>query len=267
MLKKFLIPHKDNRYRPHVFRLAGIAVLASVLAVGTGIAVFQQTLLSRTDMLAAVASSAMIDVTNQDRGSLGLTPLRTSALLTRAAQEKADDMAAKGYFAHVSPEGLTPWHWMSDVGYQYVFAGENLAVNFDDSAQVVQAWMNSPTHRANIVSQNFSEIGIATARGMYLGQESTFVVQMFARPVNPQNAAAAGAAPLAVFLTSPSTLVDNILIFLAAMILISLVSIVIIEAGRSNTRGMLIGVAMLLVVVGLYFTYGSFIFTGGIVGP
>jgi hypothetical protein len=102
--------------------------------------------------------------------------------LVAAAQAKANDMAAKGYFAHVSPDGRTSWSWFKDAGYAFSYAGENLAVDFTDSGNVNQAWLNSPTHRANIMNGHFTEIGIATAVGEYEGHTTTFVVQMFGTP-------------------------------------------------------------------------------------
>ncbi|MEI6553150.1 MAG: CAP domain-containing protein, partial [bacterium] len=75
-----------------------------------------------------------------------------------------------------------PWYWIDQTGYQYSSAGENLAVNFDYSKDVVQAWMNSPTHRANIVKAKYQEIGIGIAEGFYQGRPSVFVVQMFGTP-------------------------------------------------------------------------------------
>jgi hypothetical protein len=104
-------------------------------------------------------------------------------LLNQAAQEKADDMAQNGYFAHTSPDGKTPWYWLDQVGYNYSYAGENLAVNFTDSQDVTAAWMNSPEHRANILKANYTEVGTGVAEGMYDGNETIFVAQDFGTPV------------------------------------------------------------------------------------
>jgi hypothetical protein len=103
-------------------------------------------------------------------------------LLTVAAQDKANDEATKGYFAHTSPQGLTPWYWFQQVGYNFDYAGENLAVNFSDSEDVTTAWMNSPEHRANILNTDFTQIGIAAAQGVYEGEPTTFVVEEFGTP-------------------------------------------------------------------------------------
>jgi hypothetical protein len=119
---------------------------------------------------------------------------------------KAQDMAAKGYFAHTSPEGRSPWYWFDQAGYKFIFAGENLAVNFDETKDVENALLASPTHRANILDKNFTEIGIATYPGEYKGMRTTFVVESFGTPQKKAVAAAPkpaepAAAPVAVATT------------------------------------------------------------------
>lgn len=136
-----------------------------------------------SNTLATVINAVLVDLVNADRSAQGLGTLTPDPLLALAAQQKANDMAAKGYFAHTSPDGKEPWYWISQVGYQYETAGENLAVKFSDSQEVETAWMNSPTHRANLLNAKFTHVGIATAEGMYKGEPTVFVVQMFARPV------------------------------------------------------------------------------------
>ncbi len=140
--------------------------------------------------MAAVISAVLVDFANQDRAELALPELNVNPVLTAAAQAKANDMAAKGYFAHTSPEGLDSWHWFKEAGYDYQYAGENLAVNFSDSGDVEKAWMNSPTHRDNIVNPKYTEIGIAVATGTYQGRGAVFAVQMFGRQKTQQEAAA-----------------------------------------------------------------------------
>lgn len=132
------------------------------------------------DFLAAVYAETLVTLANKSR----VIELKVNPVLVKAAQNKADDMAAKGYFSHVTPEGKTPWQWISEAGYNYVYAGENLAVNFTESEDVNKAWLNSPTHRANIVNTKFTEIGIATAEGLYNGRKATYVVQMFGTPIS-----------------------------------------------------------------------------------
>jgi len=177
------IPHEENGYKPHFFRVRAVITTALVIAMlSVGAFALQNILVRAHTFLAAVIASALVDFTNIDRATNELQSLATSPILERAAQLKADDMAAKGYFAHQTPEGYSPWHWFEEAGYNFTYAGENLAVYFSDSADVERAWMNSPTHRANILNSHFTEIGIATAKGMYQGRETVFVVQMFGRP-------------------------------------------------------------------------------------
>ena len=160
--------------------LVGLALLFGLL-VGFS-SIFNLPVFSLSS-LSAIYANVLADLANKDRNLESISQLAVSESLTKAAQAKADDMAEKSYFAHISPEGRTPWYWMDKVGYEYAYAGENLAINFDESADVDAAWMNSPAHRANIVNTKFTEIGIATAEGFYEGRPTTFVVQMFGTPL------------------------------------------------------------------------------------
>jgi len=91
-------------------------------------------------------------------------------------------MAEHEYFSHYSPEGVSPWCWFDEAGYVYAHAGENLAIHFTDSTEVVEAWMDSPTHRENIVDPKYTEIGVGTARGEFDGYDTVYVVQLFGAP-------------------------------------------------------------------------------------
>lgn len=172
MKKKF-----DKKY---ITRIGALTLVVLALSI------FSSNIISvvgkGTDFLSAVVSSVLVDLTNTDRASANLSELKINPKLIEAAQAKADDMASKSYFAHNSPEGRTPWYWFGKAGYDYKYAGENLAVNFVESKDVEQAWMASPTHKWNIMNKNFTEIGIATSTGIYEGKEAIFVVQMFGKP-------------------------------------------------------------------------------------
>jgi hypothetical protein len=136
--------------------------------------------------MAAVLPAVLADLTNAERQSEKLDALTVNPILNKAAEMKAEDMATKGYFAHTSPEGKTPWYWLDQVGYQYEYAGENLAINFTDSKDVTDAWMNSPTHRANIVKDKYTEVGTGISQGIYNGKETVFVVQVYANPITKE---------------------------------------------------------------------------------
>ncbi len=181
VLKNTFVPHAGNHYAPHLLREASVLTLTALI-----IALFVVSNYPITDnarFTAEVLPTVLVDMANSDRRVSNESALTINPLLQSAAQEKANDMLAKGYFAHTSPEGITPWHWFNDVGYSYAYAGENLAMGFFESNDVNQAWLNSPLHRQNILNQNFTEIGIATSHGLYRGVETTFVVQMFGKPL------------------------------------------------------------------------------------
>lgn len=125
------------------------------------------------------AEEQIINLTNQERTSRGLTELRYNARLSAAAEAKAIDMLNNGYFNHMAPSGRTPWQFIEDAGYHYVKAGENLAIDFQTIEAPVPAWMASPTHRANILKPAYKEVGIARVKGEFQGRETFVVVQMF----------------------------------------------------------------------------------------
>lgn len=131
------------------------------------------------DSLSAIYAAVLVNLTNQNRAAANISELKVNPLLEKAAQMKADDMAAKSYFAHNTPDGKTPWYWLEQAGYEYIYAGENLAVNFENSEDVETAWMNSRGHFLNIMNPKYTEIGIATSTGTYKNRTAIFVVQMF----------------------------------------------------------------------------------------
>lgn len=181
-MKNYLIPNKNNKYEPHIFQTKKmVSILLLTLAIAF-LASIGNVILNTTGLLASIQSAFLVDLANKDRLEENVSVLTINPVLVEAAQKKANDMAEKSYFAHTSPEGRTPWYWFGQVGYNYVYAGENLAVNFTESVDVHEAWLASPTHRKNILDQRFTEIGIATAEGFYKGRKATFVVQMFGKP-------------------------------------------------------------------------------------
>lgn len=189
------MPRNNDVPRRTLPGVKGFIALGIVL--GTLVCISQaEYIVSRIPQVAAVISSVLVELTNSDRTARGLSTLTVSPVLTAVAEAKAKDMALKGYFAHTSPEGLTPWYWFKENNYKFLYAGENLAVDFTESYDVERAWMNSPTHRANIVGTQFTEIGIATAQGTYQGRPTTFVVQVFAAPAPVQAVRTAPVRPV-----------------------------------------------------------------------
>jgi hypothetical protein len=183
--KKHFIPHEGNQHRPHILRDDSTRHIV-VLVLALELIVFIIPSLANLGLsggTAAVLPAVLGDLTNKERQADNLPMLSVNPLLTLAAQMKADDMASKSYFAHTSPEGKTPWYWIELAGYKYQYAGENLAVNFRDSEDVTAAWLKSPTHKANIVKANYTEMGTGIARGLYQGRQTVFVAQVYANPL------------------------------------------------------------------------------------
>ncbi len=134
----------------------------------------------------ALSVLGVIEYTNIARSlNGGLPALTGNETLNRDAQMKVDDMFAKQYFEHVSPAGVGPGDLAKTVGYAYVIVGENLALgDFGSDAKLVDAWMNSPGHRANILNKYYQEIGVAVGKGMYDGRETWLAVQSFGMPLS-----------------------------------------------------------------------------------
>lgn len=186
---RIFIPSKDNNFKPDFLERTSMGIMLVLVMLTFAVANIQSLIwIDSSRMVSTVLPAVIVDLTNEERSGGSLTTLRRNTLLDHAAQMKAEDMVEKEYFAHYSPEGLSPWHWLIKAGYAYHEAGENLAVHFTDSKDVVEAWMGSPGHRANIVNKNYTEIGVGSARGEYNGVPTVYVVQLFGTPSSPQTA-------------------------------------------------------------------------------
>ena len=126
-----------------------------------------------------ITTEKVIALTNASRAETGEDALIANLKLSQAAEAKASDMMESNYFSHTSPDGKTPWSWIQKEDYDYVYAGENLAMDFHSAEKMEEAWMASPTHRANILNQNYHEIGTAVKEGIINGHETTLAVVMF----------------------------------------------------------------------------------------
>jgi hypothetical protein len=186
--KHHFVPHKEKKVRAsllnhkafHLYSLLFILFLGLVnlsKSVAPGILGYSSEITVRQ----------LLENTNQIRESSNKKPLILSEKLSKAAEEKAKYMFEKNFWAHTSPDGVEPWVFILDQGYDYSYAGENLARNFYYSNEVVDAWMKSPTHKENLLSSNYDEVGFAVVNGVLDGYETTLVVQMFGRPKDFKN--------------------------------------------------------------------------------
>ena len=126
-------------------------------------------------------SDEVIALVNEYREGEGLSELDTDDKLMKAAMDKAKDMLEKGYWDHYGPNGETPWQFIKGEGYQYSVAGENLAKGFNDENRMMNAWLNSPAHKANIAKTEYTDIGVAVIDGELEGENVTLVVQVFGK--------------------------------------------------------------------------------------
>ena len=195
-LKHVFIPHEHNDYKPHFFREVSVAIIVIGSIFLLGFSAGSSFLIKKTVLGASVTASVLVDLTNESRLAYNQAPLVRNSALDYAATLKAEDMAKEGYFAHNSPTGVTPWYWFKQAGYTFLYAGENLAINFVDAEEVRNAWLASPLHRANLLDVKFKEIGMATVSGVYKNGPTIYVVQMFGTPAVAKEIPAAETSPV-----------------------------------------------------------------------
>jgi uncharacterized YkwD family protein len=120
----------------------------------------EPTQTTQTTSALSAYEQKVVDLTNQERAKKGLAALKVDTALSKVAREKSLDMSKNGYFSHTSPTYGSPFDMMKQFGISYQYAGENIAMGQRTPEEVVQAWMNSEGHRKNILSANFSYIGV-----------------------------------------------------------------------------------------------------------
>jgi uncharacterized protein YkwD len=124
-------------------------------------------------------ATQVIKLTNRERAKSGCKPLKSNSLLKSAAQAHSGDMAKKDYFSHTGKDGRSPFDRMTDAGYSYTAAAENIAAGQRTPADVVKGWMNSAGHKKNILNCTYTEIGVGYAKG---GSYGTYWTQDFGKP-------------------------------------------------------------------------------------
>ena len=183
-LSHYFIPQEKNNHRAALLRVNAILILIAFYLLNNSVIRFIAYL--KPGVLgysSEITAQKVLDQTNQERQKLGLSPLKYNSTLSASATNKANDMFADNYWAHNAPDGKVPWDFFKEAGYHYTVAGENLARDFYNTSSLIKAWMNSPTHRANIVNGKYQEIGIGVVNGTLDGIKTTLVVQHFATPL------------------------------------------------------------------------------------
>ena len=135
----------------------------------------------KPQFIGALSTTDLLADTNAARETDGEPALRMDPLLVQAAEDKAEDMRDKGYWAHFRPgDHKAPWDFITTAGYTYKIAGENLAQGFRTSRGITGAWLNSPAHRANLLSAKYTDVGFASLYAPQPdGTELLLTVQMF----------------------------------------------------------------------------------------
>lgn len=179
-VRHWVLPHSGNNFRAKLLHNSGIAfVLGIFLTFNLFVRILDSTPLHILGFTSSITIDDVVRLTNEQRTANGLPTLRYNDTLADAARRKAANMFQEDYWAHNSPSGKTPWYWFDQAGYKYTHAGENLAKDFGSADRMMSAWMNSPTHRDNIVSSKYQEIGVAVVPGTIEGKETMLVVQLF----------------------------------------------------------------------------------------
>lgn len=202
--KLAVVPHVSNQFRPHLVRWYGVAailVVAFVAFAGSNLSTTGTVLGTKANITAV----ELLNDTNEQRTKEGKPALRYDEQLSTAAFLKAQDMLRQQYWAHVAPDGTTPWKWFGDAGYNYAYAGENLAKNFTTTKSTVAAWMASPDHRANILNGHYTDVGFAVMDGTLDGKQATIIVALYGTPASSVAGAAQTSASIAGTSMSPLT--------------------------------------------------------------
>lgn len=262
-LKHTFIPHEGNEYKPHFFREHVILsiLIGSVLLLLVSFTSY--VVIRSTTFGSSVVSSVLIDLTNQTRTQNGLSPLANNQQLHSAALLKGEDMSERNYFSHFAPDGTTPWHWFAKAGYTFLFAGENLAINFRSSDEVTRAWMASPKHRENILDPRYEDIGIATIPAVSNDKKVLFVVQLFGKPekhatsqppvTTPDSLSPSSTFQPAAFyeksIFNASYYIHKLYMLLAGILIVALLMMIFIEIRKQHFFHILYGVLLIIVVI------------------
>lgn len=201
-----VLPHPSNAYRPYAFRHPFLAFLNALFIVATLGSSLVLSLTPEVARLSTIATPTIVRLTNAERAKAGLAALKENPLLQRSAQLKGEHMLRHDYFEHTSPDGLTPWVWFDRANYRYAYAGENLAIDFSEAEDVVAAWMRSASHRRNLLSDRYEEVGIAVVTGEFQGRTAAIVVHhLGARRALPTTASGPAKPPAVTQAAARST--------------------------------------------------------------
>ncbi len=194
---------KTSKVNQKISHLAFIAIIVAVYAI-LKIVVF--SISGQPSYASDLTAENILTAINRERSLRNLITLNTDNRLGSAAQSKTDDMIARHYFSHTDPEGNYIWPKIVAAGYTpYLQLGENLAIEFSSTDSLVSAWMNSPTHRANILNEGFKDQGMGLALGdVQINQYHSAVANTFGALLIKKTAAAAPVPAVQPVSSNPS---------------------------------------------------------------
>ncbi len=184
--RHLFVPNEKNNYRSKAIHIDFLTYYL-IFAIFINFFIKKTNLSSILGYATDITINKLYLLTNEERTKNNLPPLNYNQNLALAAELKAKDMFEKNYWAHYAPDGTAPWNFILKANYKYEYAGENLAKNFLFSSSVINAWMNSPSHRENILKKEYTDVGFAVVNGILNGEETTLVVQMFGKPLMNYN--------------------------------------------------------------------------------
>lgn len=189
-MKEFLyhlfIPKTSNNYRSRILHNTSLVIVILAFLIG-GVVIHhvKKTIPQVLGDSVTITAEQLLALTNQQRIAEGIEPVTMNQTLAQVAALKAKDMFAKNYWAHNAPDGTTPWYFFKRAGYEYLYAGENLARGFNTADDTVKAWMASSSHRENMLSKNYTDVGFAIEEGSLTGEQTILVVEMFGSKTVP----------------------------------------------------------------------------------
>ena len=277
-MKDFLfhlfIPKESNNHRAKILHHTNLFFTIVFLLLAS---FFIQTIKTKFPSVLGIqvnmSSEELLLLTNKERQNAGVGTLTFNEKLSEAAAKKAEDMFEYDYWAHNSPSGKTTWVFIKNSEYKNVYAGENLARGFTSAEDVIKAWMVSTSHRANMLSQNYSDVGFAVKIGKLNGKETVLVVEYLgnlnmpiaqskvhegatagAPNVPPANVEAVRRQPL----INIQSLSSNIYIFMVFVFIVAfLVDMIIIENKKimrfvGHNVDHILYLVLVLVLVGIF---------------
>ncbi|OGF27555.1 hypothetical protein A2303_01705 [Candidatus Falkowbacteria bacterium RIFOXYB2_FULL_47_14] len=203
----YFIPHEGNGHKPKILRAHSLALIILLLVViKISLVGYLFLVYPEEGRMTENMTEEILTLINGARSEAGLGTVKSNLVLNIAAHEKAEDMIAKGYFAHHSPDGKKPWDWIDRGQYKYLFVGENLAMNFTSADSAHRALMNSASHKHNILNERYVDVGLAMVTGTMNGKQTNVLVQLFGttRPAAPTIAKSDMPAP-SVIPAAPET--------------------------------------------------------------